>query len=95
MWIFNVPNTGSGDFQHVSGNWDFLLKNNKTLKNLKKFCRCSMALTGSEDFFTYISGNHEITTLVYSNVSLLKNWKKKICDCNLSGIKLYISAAAS
>ena len=56
-----------------------------------------MAVTGSGDSFTHISGNHEITTLGYSNVFLSKKMKKKKkdCDCNLSAIKLYISAAAS
>ena len=55
-----------------------------------------MALTDSGDFFTHISGNHEITALGYSNVFLSKKLKtKNFCDCNLSGIKLYISAATS
>ena len=55
-----------------------------------------MAVTGSGDF-THISGNHEITTLGYSNVFLSKKNEKKTknCDCNLSAIKRYISAATS
>ena len=36
-----------------------------------------MAVTGSGDSFTHITGNHEITTLGYSNVFLSKKIKKK------------------
>ena len=36
-----------------------------------------MAVTDSGDSFTHISGNHEITTLGYSNVFLSKKMKKK------------------